>query len=78
MARGLKELLREAAELSEQDRATLASLLIESLDPKSDPGVEQAWADEIARRVAELDTGTVQTIPWEQVREELFSLQDED
>ena len=78
MARELNELFREAADLSEQDRATLAGLLIESLDPKPDPGVDQAWADEIARRVSELDEGTVETIPWEQVRNEIFPRRDDD
>jgi putative addiction module component (TIGR02574 family) len=35
--------------------------------------VERAWSEEIARRVAQLDAGTVETIPWEEVREELFA-----
>ena len=72
MARDVKELFREAAELPERDRAVLAGLLIETLDPAPELDVERAWSDEIARRVAELDAGTVETIPWEQVREELF------
>ena len=78
MARDLKELFNEAVDLSEKDRATLAGLLIESLDPNPDPEVEGAWADEIARRVAELDAGTVETIPWEQVRNKMFARRDED
>ena len=78
MARNLKELFSEAADLSEHDRATLAGLLIESLDPNPDPKVEGAWADGIAKRVAELDAGTVETIPWEQVRNEMISHRDED
>ncbi len=53
-------------------------LLIESLDPKSDPDIERAWADEIARRVAELNAGIVETIPWERVRNEMFGQRDED
>ena len=72
MARDVKELFREAAELPERDRAVLPGLLIETLDPAPEQDVERAWSDEIARRVAELDAGTVETIPWEQVREELF------
>ena len=78
MARDLNELFIEAANLSEQDRAILAGLLLDSLDPNPDPGVEGAWADEIARRVAELDAGTVETIPWERVRNEMISRRDED
>jgi putative addiction module component (TIGR02574 family) len=72
MSRDLKELFGEAAKLSEGDRATLAGLLIESLEPAPEPDVEAAWSEEIARRVAEIDAGAVELIPWEEVRAELF------
>ncbi|MBI1956602.1 MAG: addiction module protein [Acidobacteria bacterium] len=72
MPRNLKELFHEATQLPEQDRATLAGLLIESLDPAPEPDVPAAWSPEIARRMAEIDAGTVELIPWEEVREELF------
>ena len=65
-------MFRDAAQLPERDRATLAGLLIESLDPISEPDVEAAWSKEINRRVAEIDSGTVELIPWEEVRAELF------
>ena len=77
MARNLNELFREAAQLPERDRATLAGLLIESLDPGPETDVEAAWSEEVARRVAELDAGAVETIPWEEVRAELFGPRDE-
>ena len=72
MSQDLKELFKEAAKLPERDRATLAGLLLESLEPAPEPDVEAAWSAEIARRVAELDAGTVELIPWEEVRAELF------
>ena len=72
MTPDLEELFREAAQLPERDRAALAGLLIESLEPAPEPDVEAAWSKEITRRVAELDAGTVETIPWEEVRAELF------
>jgi putative addiction module component (TIGR02574 family) len=50
----------------------LAGLLIETLDPVSEPDVEAAWSEEIERRLAEIDAGTVELIPWEDVRAELF------
>ena len=78
MARNLKELFSEAADLSENDRATLAGRLIESLDPNPDPETDRAWADEIAKRVQELDAGIVETIPWEKVRAELLARRDDD
>jgi putative addiction module component (TIGR02574 family) len=72
MARGLKELILEAVELPESDRATLAGVLIESLDPPSTAEVRAAWSREIERRVREIDGGTVELIAWEDVCAELF------
>ena len=65
-------LFRDASELSERDRATLAGLLIESLEADAEPDVEAAWSEEIKRRVADLDAGNVETIPWEEVRRRLL------
>ncbi|HZE63010.1 MAG TPA: addiction module protein [Pyrinomonadaceae bacterium] len=73
MERNLKEVFETAVQLSERDRATLAGLLIETLDPVSEADVEAAWSEEIKRRVAEVDAGSVELIPWEEVRAELFS-----
>lgn len=72
MSRTFTDVWREAAELSDEDRATLAGLLIESLEGEPDLGVEAAWAAEIEKRVPELDAGTVESIPWEQVRQRLL------
>ena len=73
MARDVKELIREAAELSESDRATLAGAMIESLDPKPTAAVKTAWSREIERRVREIDEGSVELLDWEDVRAELFA-----
>lgn len=72
MARDLKNVFREAFELPEADRATLAGLLIESLEPPPDPDVEELWADDAERRWREIESGAVTTIPWEEVRPKLF------
>jgi len=72
MSKDVIDVFRDASELSEQDRATLAGLLIESLETEIDPEVEAAWAVEIERRVAEMDAGTAKTIPWDEVREKLL------
>ena len=73
MARDLKELIKEAAELPESDRATLAGAMIESLDPRPTPEVKAAWSREIERRVREIDEVSVELIDWEEVRAELFA-----
>ena len=72
MAKDVTALFRDAAELSEPDRAGLAGLLIEFLEADPEPDVEAAWSDEIKRRVADLDAGNVETIPWEEVRQQLL------
>jgi putative addiction module component (TIGR02574 family) len=72
MSRTFTELWREAAELTEEERASLAGLLIESLEGEPDPDVEAAWAAEIEKRVGDLDAGTAETIPWEEVRQRLI------
>lgn len=72
MSRPFSDVWKEAADLSEQDRAALAGLLTESLEGEPDPGVDAAWAAEIERRVAELEAGTVQSVPWDQVRQRLL------
>lgn len=72
MAGDFKKLFQDAFELPENDRATLAGLLIESIEPPPDPEVEEAWAVEAERRWREIESGAVQTIPWEEVKAKLF------
>ena len=66
-----KELLDQALELTEEERAALAGWLIESLEEEAEEGVEAAWRQEIERRVKELDSDAVDPVPWEVVRERL-------
>ena len=51
----------EALELSAADRARLIERLIASLDV--DPEVEDAWAAEVERRHAEVESGAVSMLP---------------
>jgi putative addiction module component (TIGR02574 family) len=72
MSTHVTELFERASILSEQERATLAGLLIESLESEVDPDVEEAWRVEIERRLAELDSGAVETVPWEVLKAKLL------
>jgi putative addiction module component (TIGR02574 family) len=73
MTRNLADLLREASELPETERAELAGRLLETLHGEPDEDVEAAWAEEIERRVRQIDSGEVRTIPWEEVRARLHA-----
>ena len=61
-------LLQKALALSEEERAELASSLIDSLDATVDEDAQSAWDQELAKRIADLDSGKAKTIPWEEVR----------
>jgi putative addiction module component (TIGR02574 family) len=62
------ELLKRALTLPLEERAELASSLMESLDLIQDEDAEAAWQEEIARRIEDLRTGRVKTVPWAEVR----------
>jgi putative addiction module component (TIGR02574 family) len=68
-----EDVLKQALTLDEKDRASVAGALIESLDTQEDPDAEEAWDAEIRRRVEGLESGTVETIPWSEVRKRLFA-----
>lgn len=72
MARSARELFEEAMRLDPEERATLIRLLIEAFDAEVEEGVEEGWRDEIERRMAELDSGAVETIPWEELKARLY------
>jgi putative addiction module component (TIGR02574 family) len=61
------ELLKKALTLPASDRATLAGSLIESLD-EADELAQDAWNDEIIRRIKDLDSGKAKTIAWDKVQ----------
>jgi len=71
MARAVRELYAEASKLNPSDRAELAGLLLESIEDPVDESVEDAWAAEIERRMADYRAGRVKTIPWSEVRARL-------
>ena len=72
MSPELSELLKKALTLPAEARAALAGSLLESLDEEPvDTGIEAAWEEEIKRRIADIESGKVQMIPYEEVRRRL-------
>jgi len=63
-----KTLLSAALELPEHERAEIAAKLLESLDPGASDDVDEAWAVEIERRCAALDSGEAVTSDWNDFR----------
>jgi putative addiction module component (TIGR02574 family) len=71
MTRHAEDVLQAALTLPDEDRAEIAGALLESLEPSTEAEVERAWRQEVAARVAALDAGEVETIPWSEVRDHL-------
>ena len=71
MSRAVDELYERASHLSVEERAELAGLLFESIETDADDGVDDAWAAEIERRMADYQAGRIKTIPWSEVRARL-------
>jgi putative addiction module component (TIGR02574 family) len=72
-SRTFADVWEQASKLSDKDRAALAKLLLESLDEgEPDPDVEAAWALEIQRRLDQVNAGTAESIPWEEVRQRVL------
>jgi putative addiction module component (TIGR02574 family) len=64
----LSELLEKALALSTQDRGLLIDRLIASLDEEpAEEAVEAAWDEEIKRRVDDIRSGRVETLPGEKL-----------
>jgi putative addiction module component (TIGR02574 family) len=68
MTQEAHELLQKALALPENERAELAGNLISSLDATVDQDVDSAWQQEVVRRLREVQSGEVKTIPWEEVQ----------
>ena len=70
MASG-KEILPMLLKLPSSQRAEIATELIRSLDEDEDSDAEEAWARELEKRVADIASGRVKTVPWEKARKRI-------
>lgn len=66
----LEQIAQDALRLAPAQRAELADFLVGSLDSTPPDEVQQLWLDEANRRLAEVRSGKVKTIPGEEVLNE--------
>ena len=69
-------LLKRALALPSDERAALANTLLESLETTKEfatESVEEAWDQEVARRIEDLKIGKAVTVTWEQLHRELLA-----
>jgi len=67
VAATVDQLTQDALTLSDRERAELAHKLLVSLDGVPDEGAEEAWDEEIAKRVQKIRDGTAKGRPADEV-----------
>ena len=77
MKRAADEVFKDALELPVEARAALVDSLLDSLDTTVDPDAEALWKAEILRRTREIDEGSVQLVPWSELRSRLIRITDD-
>jgi putative addiction module component (TIGR02574 family) len=73
MTKEAAELLKRALTLPVSERADLAGSLIESLEDAQDESVAAAWDEEVVRRMADIDSGSVKPVALEDARRRISS-----
>jgi len=54
---------KQARALSRPEKAALARVLIDELDPVTEPGVDELWLEEARRRYDAYRRGEMQSVP---------------
>jgi putative addiction module component (TIGR02574 family) len=63
---GAREIVKEAESLPVEERAMVIDFLLRTLNPPS-PEIDRQWIDTAKRRLAELRSGKVKSVPGEDV-----------
>jgi putative addiction module component (TIGR02574 family) len=73
MTANIKQVIENIKKLSADEKALIAHCLISSLETRQDENVEEAWADLAEKRYAELVSGRVKPVSWEEIKNEIKS-----
>ena len=69
MNQAVDQLLQAALKLPDEEQLQLVSALTAAVEERGLRPFDDSWLEEIRRRSAECDAGSVQPIPWAQVKE---------
>lgn len=64
---------KRALELSGKERAELAHLLIESINPDSMVEPDEVWANKLKERIEQFEEGTISSKPWDEIKKQAES-----
>jgi hypothetical protein len=69
--RNVAEITEEALQLPQSDQYKLARVLLENAELNGDPQVDQAWEEEIEKRIAAIKSGKAKGRPFADVLREI-------
>jgi putative addiction module component (TIGR02574 family) len=69
MSQTVEQLFQAALKLSDTEQLQLVSALTAAVEERGLKPFDDSWLEEIGRRSAEFDAGTVKPIPWAEVKE---------
>jgi len=67
----VRQIIEGAKYLNAKEKAMVAHCLISSLETRQDEGVDQAWAELAQKRFAELASGEVESVSWEDIKKKV-------
>jgi putative addiction module component (TIGR02574 family) len=73
VASPFESVAEQALSLNPRERLRLATELLQSVEPRASDEVENAWEEEIQRRIAEIDSGAAKGRPWDEIKRDFNS-----
>ena len=71
MSEALKNLMANISQLSTKEKALAAHCLLSAMDSNSDDDVEKDWVILAEKRSEELESGKVEPLSWDQIKQQL-------
>ena len=71
MSTAFKQVIESIERLSSGEKALVAHCLISSLEIRHDDSVDQAWGELAHQRFSELESGVVQGVSWDEIRDKI-------
>lgn len=73
MTKIMERVIEDVQTLSTDEKNNLMKFLIASLDETHDTDSEQQWASLAKQRLDEIESGKVQTVSWDTIKQQVLS-----
>jgi len=73
MTKIMERVIEDVQSLSTNEKNNLMKYLIASLDETHDNDSEEQWANLAKQRYEEIETGKVQTVSWDSIKQQVIS-----